>query len=272
MTTLQVSRRAGYSPPVLNRMENALREVSPEETATLLAIYDIKGKDRERLLELARKSQEPWVEITVPPFGTRTQTLANFEATATRIVHGSMLRIPGLLQTPDYIRTVAMVRGTQAGEIDELVDTRMARQLVLTKRGAPKYLAIIDEPALRRRAGSDQLMADQIRHILDIAGMPNVDIRVIPFDHGLHDGLSGTYIMMDFAKGDSVVRFDHRHSWMFLDQPALITKYREMSDKLLRVALTSAETVKFLGRLEAEFRVKAKRDGSWSHGVAEVQP
>ncbi|CRK61571.1 putative DNA-binding protein [Alloactinosynnema sp. L-07] len=272
LTTLQVAQRSGFSGPVLNRMENALREVTSEEVATLLAIYGIKGKERERLLDLARRSREPWVEVTVPRASRRVETLANFEAEATHIAHGSMLRVPGLLQTADYMRTIAMISGAAPARVEDVVKGRLARQRVLVKRSAPSYLAIIDEMALRRRAGSDELMADQIQHILNVNELPNVDVRVIPFDHGVHPGLTGPYIMMDFAKGDAVMRFDHLHSWMFLDNTALISKYREMSDTLLRVAFPSAETVKFLRRLEAEFRVKAKRNGSWSHGVAEVQP
>ncbi|CRK57567.1 Putative DNA-binding protein in cluster with Type I restriction-modification system [Alloactinosynnema sp. L-07] len=251
-TTLEIAKRSGFSPPVLNRMENGLREVTVEECATLLAIYGIKGKERIRIMNLAKQPGD--MLIFRGDVAEVLRALVNFESTSTRIVEGSMMRVPGLLQTADYMRAVMVIARMSPDYIKDMVATRLKRQEVLWKQGAPTYLAILDEIAIRRRTGSAELMAEQIVHLCDMAQRPNIDIRVIPIDHGAHDGLDGNYKLMEFAKGDPVILLEHRSSSLFVDESSEIELHQNVTDRLVEVALSSADTVKFLRRLEAEFR------------------
>lgn len=43
------------------------------------------------------------------------------------------------------------------------------------------------------------MLADQLDHLLNIGAPPNVTIKVMPFDTGLHYGiLSGSFVLFDF--------------------------------------------------------------------------
>lgn len=254
LSTREVAKRVGFAIATLNRMENGQRRITPEDAASLLAIYGITGARRTKILDLAREADQPnWWAVGGDQLPLHLRTLISMEAEATKIVHAAMLRIPGLLQIADYIRTVMMVGGVAPERAKSLVETRLRRQEVLRKRGAPRYLAILDEMAVRRRTGSAAVMAAQLSHICDVAELPNVDIRVIPFDHGAHPGLDCSYSMMYFAKANPVVLLEHPKSSVFVDRDSEVLVFQDTAASLLKVALTSAESVKFLRRLEGEY-------------------
>jgi transcriptional regulator with XRE-family HTH domain len=254
LTTRQAAKRVGMSIATLNRMENALREITAEDVAALLAVYGVTGPDRARILVLARNANlSGWRETDGDGLPLHVRALTSFESDAARIVNSAMLRIPGFLQTAAYMRTALISVGFPADKREEMVAARLQRQQVLVKRTPPDYVAIIDEAALRRTTGSRELMAEQCQHIIDMAARPNVDIRIIPFDHGSHPGLDGSFIQLDFTKGESIVYLELIQSSMFLDAVHEVRPYCETTDSLMKVALSSAESVKFLRRLVSAY-------------------
>lgn len=255
MTTREVAKRTGFAIATLNRMENGQRTITPEDAASLLAVYGITGAQRTRILDLAREADLPnWWAAGGDQPPLHLQALISMEAEATKITHSAMPRIPGLLQIAEYARTVMMVGGLAPERARMEVETRLQRQAVVRKRNPPHYLAILDEMAVRRRTGSTAVMAAQLRHICDVAELPNVDIRLIPFDHGIHAGLDCSFALLQFPKAGPVVHLEHPSSSVFVDRETDVRLFQNAADSLLEVALTSAESVKFLRRLEGEFR------------------
>ncbi|WP_436492242.1 helix-turn-helix domain-containing protein [Actinokineospora sp. HUAS TT18] len=254
LTLRDVSERTGFSLAKLSRIENWIREISVEDTASLLGVYAVTGADRARLLDQARNIGQPsWWAIPREHLSPHLPTLIDFEADATRIIHSAMLRIPGLLQIPDYSRTVMMVSGVPADRARSLVEARLYRQEVLHKPNPPHYLAILDEAAIFRPTGSSALMAAQLAHVCAMAELPNVDIRVIPREHGHHVGLGGSYVLMYFPKAPPVIHMEHPKSTVFLNGPEEVRMFQEATDSLMGVALASADSVKFLRRYEAQY-------------------
>ena len=67
------------------------------------------------------------------------------------------------------------------GVFERRVAVRMIRQQVLITRDPPLELsAVIDESVLLRKVGSQEVMSAQLRHLAEIAQLPNVDLRVLP--------------------------------------------------------------------------------------------
>jgi hypothetical protein len=67
------------------------------------------------------------------------------------------------------------------GVSERRVAVRMIRQQVLTTRNPPLELsAVIDESVLLRRVGSHEVMYEQMRHLVEMARLPNVEMRVLP--------------------------------------------------------------------------------------------
>lgn len=86
----------------------------------------------------------------------------------------------GLLQTEAY--AAAQLRtfpGVGAETVSTRMATRMERQQRLFSRDVLSWF-VIDEVALYRRVGTSEVMAAQMRRLLDVAAMPNVTLQILP--------------------------------------------------------------------------------------------
>lgn len=79
------------------------------------------------------------------------------------------------------------------GELEEMVQARMARQAIFDRADAPKFWAVIDETVLHRQVGGAKVMRDQVLRLSEMAGRPGVSIHIIPADAGAHIGLLGAF-------------------------------------------------------------------------------
>jgi transcriptional regulator with XRE-family HTH domain len=254
LNTREAAKRVGMSPATLNRMELGNREITPEDMASLLVVYGVTGVERERLLSMAREASLPgWWETMGDRISDELPALISFESEATRIVDVTLVRIPGLMQTPDYIREIMTSAGVVGSKMEAMVATRLGRQAVLTRPAPPHYLTIIDEAALRRPLGGPKVMAEQIRQVISLTGRPNIDVHVIPFERGAHTGLDGTYTTFYFTKADTLVYLEHKGVSLFLDEPDDVLPFHEATATLVETALNSPDSVDFLAQVAADY-------------------
>ena len=254
LTLREVEELAGFSMAKISRTENAIRDTTVEDAAVLLGVYGVKGPARERVLELVRNLGQPcWWEAPADYFSQHTITLKECEGAANLIVEAAMLRVPGLLQTSDYTRTMLLRERVPADRARMIVELRLARQEVLYRSvGAPRFLAILDESVVARPTGSSALMAAQIAHLCHLAEFPHIDVRVIPSEVGYHVGLGGSYMFLDFPSATPIVFIEHPRSSVFVhgDEAGM---FREVTTMLEQEALSSAESVKLLRRLQSRY-------------------
>lgn len=254
LNTRDAAKRVGMSPATLNRMELGNRVIGPEEISALLVVYGVTGKDRERILAMSRDVGLPdWWETDGTDTSRRLRALINFESEATRITEIATLRIPGLMQTADYIRTLMAAFELTEAATKSMVSTRLGRQRILTRPQPPHYITIIDEAVLSRPVGGPRMMAEQLRHMIDLTRLRNIEIRVIPFEHGAHTGLDGSYITLEFARARPLVLLEHKQGSGFIDQPENVASFERATTSLLRTALDTVESVNFLVRKAADY-------------------
>lgn len=67
--------------------------------------------------------------------------------------------VPGLLQTEAYARAALSNGWLSVDEVEQRVESRMARQSCLTRDPAPYLFVVLDEMVLKRICGSIKLMA-----------------------------------------------------------------------------------------------------------------
>jgi transcriptional regulator with XRE-family HTH domain len=89
---------------------------------------------------------------------------------------------PGLFQTPAYARELLRTFPGATGEqVSARLAARMARQQrVLDREDPPVITCVIDETALYRLVGSPEIMAIQMRRLLELATLPNITLVVLP--------------------------------------------------------------------------------------------
>ncbi len=102
------------------------------------------------------------------------------------------LLVPGLLQTEDCARALISAHCPPLDEetIEQRVEARIQRRLLLTRSPTVELSFIIGETALLNPVGDDQLMRKQLRHLLEVGSLRNVELQVMPFTCGVHTGLN----------------------------------------------------------------------------------
>lgn len=90
--------------------------------------------------------------------------------------------VPGWLQTPAYaaalLSAITEFRGTP-DDVEEAVAARMNRNRAVGS-GNHRFALLLEEAVLRYRVGGAGVMAAQLGHMLDAAGLPGVALGVIP--------------------------------------------------------------------------------------------
>lgn len=122
--------------------------------------------------------------------------------------------VPGLLQTEAYARAILEWGGLMpADEVEQRTESRIERQAILSGPRPPQFFAMLDEAALRRNVGGHAVMAEQSRHLAQLAERPHIHIQVVPLSVGGHIGLAGGFILTKGPFGaaghlDNLVRAD----------------------------------------------------------------
>lgn len=255
----EVARTLGLSVSKVSRMETGATGLQTEDVAAMLGLFRVSATKRQEVLDLLHRSDEKgwWQRQAGLPQLWRS--LIDFEAKATRIQDFESMVVPGLLQTAEYCR--ATLSGfdptlTEA-ELEHLVAARMARQAVLTRKAAPQFFAVIDENALRRPVGGGGVMFRQLLHLESLAQRTNISFRVIERFIGVHAGLLGPFILLEFFEEPSLVFTENQSIGMFLEEEADLSSYRTALTRILGGALPPADSVKLVREIADEHKAAA---------------
>jgi transcriptional regulator with XRE-family HTH domain len=254
LTIDQVAEALECSRSKISRIENAQVKAAPRDVRDMLSIYRVSGQKQDDLVQLAREArQESWWRL----FSDLPITYAAFEAEAASICMFAALVLPGLFQTRDYARAVfrALKVELQPAEIEHRVDFRMARQSVLNQAQPPNLLVLIDEAALRRPVGGRGVMDEQLRHLIECAQLPNVSLRIIPFEAGEHAGMDGGFSILIFpdpADPDTVYLENPLDDDQYTDETEKVRQYHLTFGHLRDVALSPESSLEFLVNLAKE--------------------
>lgn len=198
LTTEEVAERLGVSRSKISRLENGRRGASRADIALLCELYQVDDEYRLRLTELAAEGkQRAWWHRLNLTYGD----YVGLEAEAESISDYALALVPGVLQTPDYARALVRAGGPALPPriVEERVQARITRQRLLSSTAAPTFVAVLDESVLHRVVGSPSIMLGQLRQLLEISRLPNVTIRVVPFEVGVVLSGVNKFIILRFA-------------------------------------------------------------------------
>ncbi|WP_433267985.1 helix-turn-helix domain-containing protein [Actinosynnema sp. CS-041913] len=243
LTVTAAAERLGWSKSMLSNLENGKRKISTEEVAALLGIYEVTGDRRDHLLERARGGHGPGLwERALPGVPPEVNTLAGYENEAVRMLSWEPLLVPGLLQTMDYSRAFMTVDGIDPRDVEPRLMARLRRQQVL--RGDVEYVALIGEAALRTAVDGRKVMADQWRHVLRTAELPNVHVGVVP-SAAMHPGMLGPFLLMEFPAAKPIAHVELQRSAVFLERGDA-TPYVTTAARVEAVALGATESLRLI--------------------------
>ncbi|MUL42746.1 helix-turn-helix domain-containing protein [Streptomonospora sp. PA3] len=252
MTVEQAADALEWSRARLGHIETGRRKKPlVTDVKALLDLYGLESlREREAVLDLARQARESgwWTRYD----DVFTGRFPGFEAAARKIGTYEVALIPGLLQTPSYMRaTTEATLIYDAEDVQRVIDGRLKRQEILTGKDAPDYWAVIDEHAIRR-LGEGEMLREQVQHLVDIAEDPgnSVTIQVLPLDAGLHAGLGGPFVILDFDDANSpIVYLETDTDGIYLEQPGEIERYRKLFLHVQVAAMKPPRSLAYLKNL-----------------------
>ncbi len=249
-----VEEKTGINSTTLYRIETARTRPQYRTLAALLKLYGVPSDEQERLMALYKQSaNQGWIQPWHEDLREEYTAYINFEAEAQGVRNYSGLFVPGLLQTEDYAR--AVIRGILHEASDERVEdrvrTRMERQAVLAKAKPLKLWVIIDEAALRREVGGTDIMRAQCEALVKAAMAPHVTIQVIPFSSGVHPGMPGQFLILEFEDpmDADLIYLDSQAGEIFLESDADIKHFRTDFDQLVAVAKSPKDSLSLIAEI-----------------------
>ena len=239
----------------IHRLENGQVGFKDRDIIDLLARYQVTDPaEVADFLTLAREANTPgwWQHYgDVLPSWFRTYVDLEQAATLIRTYEGQF--VPGLLQTDDYMR--AVVRGAHleesGDEVGRRVRLRMARQILLTREGPPRLWAVVDEAALRRPVGGQEVMRGQLERLIEATKLPNVTLQILPFAVGAHAAMGSAFSILRFADRElpDIVYLEHLTNAVYLDRRNEVERYLDAMELLCVDSEPPARTVELLERI-----------------------
>src|SRR5260370_9106253 len=130
----------------ISKLENG----QAADIADVLNTLEALGVEDERwtsLITIARDAVEPGWWDSVKHIGERQALSANLESGAATIRQYQQTYLPGLLQLPEYVRSIHQASAAlepASSTVEGFLAGRMDRQRTLRRPGAPSLRAMVD--------------------------------------------------------------------------------------------------------------------------------
>lgn len=242
----EAADRLNYDHRKISRIEKG-QKPDYHGMRAMLDTYGVPFSQWEPYMEMyARALEKGWWT----KYDLDDQGYISLEHDAAKVSDFQITYVPGLLQTPDYIRSIFATARVQRSKkwIANQIEVRLVRQERLLGTEPLVLHAILMESALAY-ASQAQLM-----HLTERQRLANVTVQVLPHRMGFNDGQRGAFTVLDFpVKADrSVLYVEHAAGSQHIEDPSKVKVARLTFTHLSKFALTPDESAEWIGRLAAE--------------------
>jgi hypothetical protein len=244
----------GWAESKVSRLLSGQIKLPESDVSAILAILHVKGKERDRLLNLAREQHMPgWLQQHGSNLPEQLKTLVDHESKATSITDFEGQQVPGLLQTGDYARALLERAATiPPSEIQGRVATRLARRNLFSRPRRPRCTFYLHEFVLRLPVGDREVMSEQLHELLRMGVRSYITVRIIPAAFGAHAAMVGACRLMEFDEFKPVAYVEEQTAGHFLEEPNEIAAYRRTFALLAECALDEGQSRDLIARLAVE--------------------
>jgi Domain of unknown function (DUF5753)/Helix-turn-helix domain len=196
----RVAELAECTRPSVVRMELGTALPRRHLFRVILDIYGPSDADRKKALELWDRANTDTVVIEHGDVLLKSYlAFRQDESEAIKEQNYQNAAVPGIAQTEGYVAALQRTGGEVGDGVEaEHVAERRARQDQLYPPRLLELDMLLDEAVIRRVVGGRDVMAEQLRHLLTLAELPNVTLRVIPFAAGAYDLMTGPVVILSF--------------------------------------------------------------------------
>jgi transcriptional regulator with XRE-family HTH domain len=256
MSGAEAASFLGGERSLISHVEAGRWGIKPERVQFLASHYAATNQDLiKALTAMARERGDGWwgkYRGVLPP---ALLDLSELEHHAAYLRTAQALIIPGIFQTEEYARAVFSTAnpGVAEDELHARVEHRLSRRGIFERENPTPYEAIFHEAALRINYGSPAITRRQLESLLEIAELPSISIRVIPFSVEAFIGLTPQlfYAGGHISQLDTAV-IESAHDILFMDADAQLNKYRALFVAFEKLSLDADESRKIIHRIGRE--------------------
>jgi hypothetical protein len=251
-----------WSVSKIVRIEQGTVPVAPSDVRVMLQLYGVTSEARvNELVDLAKEVRQGLSKESREGKGWSTfgdilsqesRDLFASEPAAEVIYKYEPSVVPGLFQTQEYARLLLRALGNSEEEVDRRLDIRTQRQQLLDSPDRPDLNFILGETALARPVGGNDVMREQIAHILELAKLDGITVLVLPLAAGAHRSMGGAFTVLQFddpqlrdllylegSEGESVSHDEkgkiRRYLELYVELHTMAEKYGSLEENIERI-------------------------------------
>ncbi|WEV27127.1 helix-turn-helix transcriptional regulator [Streptomyces sp. 71268] len=234
-----VARGAVMSPSKLSKIENGVLAPSVIDVERILTALEVSEEAKARLMELARQvatEATAWRIYRRSGLHKHQEEIRAIEASTRLLRLFQPSCVPGLLQTPEYVRGILKDWDLTEDALEKMVGARLKRHDVLHDEGR-RFHFLVTESVLRWEVVKARSMAMQLDKLISMSRFPNITIGVIP-QQGAKPGLPTSAFTLFDAR---LATIEVPHAEITTSEIPDIDLYLRKFQKFERVAVTGED-------------------------------
>jgi transcriptional regulator with XRE-family HTH domain len=242
-TQVILGDKIGYSGSFVSDIERCARTPALDLARACDREFGLPGT-LERMHELIRRDAYP----------TWFYPVITFEQRATRIHEWEMRVVPGLLQTPEYARSV--IRAGRPRDSDEMIARRvmdrMERQEILNTDNPPMLWYVLHEGVVRQQIGGPEVMKQQLTQLIELATRPGILLQILPFTAPDNAGTNGPIMVFEFDDSKTVCYTECHGGGRIVEVHNEVADLMTTVNMIRASALSTGESTAVLKRIRGE--------------------
>ncbi|WP_067475096.1 Scr1 family TA system antitoxin-like transcriptional regulator [Actinomadura hibisca] len=176
----EAAAATGFDVDWLARVETGFGQPSPDEVERLLVRYRVRdAKVADLMIDLATRPNGPeWMAPLLSDMKALKRDALISEAEASVVRSHGFQAIPPLAQAEPYTRLLNAHRLPPHNPEDDLENIRHRQRF--RAGGRTRFLDLIISVEALTRVPEPQIMAAQVRHLLELADRPDAKVRLVP--------------------------------------------------------------------------------------------
>ncbi|MGW0393139.1 helix-turn-helix domain-containing protein [Streptomyces sp. NPDC003042] len=223
MEAKAVARGAAMSRSKLSKIENGNTAASVTDVDCILTAIGVSEEVKVEFMAAAREAATEvtaWRLIRRLGYSRKQEQVQALESQTTLLRLFQPSLIPGLLQTPEYVRAVFARKGLTEVQLERTIGARLARQGVLYST-EKAFRFVITESVLRWHIVPPLVMVGQLDRLISVSRLPNVDMRIVALSAAQVEFPEHSFSIKD----DRTVTIEMVHAEMVVTDPRDVALY-----------------------------------------------
>lgn len=242
-----------WSLSKLVRIESGNQGISVSDLQVALTLYGVTDEGTVAALRAVARAarSRPWWHAYRDIVSVEFADYLGHETGASSLISFHLFLMPGLLHTEAY--NAALLSFMNMPErTKRIIELKAKRRELLFGNPDVKLDFILTEEAIGRWIGGRDTMRRQLEHVRELAGRPNISVRIVPLTAGVHPGLGGPFTVVQNEVNERVVYLENINGdHLVTDDPVSLARYEGYIRDLNGAAL-SLESSDALLKAQAE--------------------